>query len=253
MAFRFLDQNPVYLNASGEPCAGGFLYFFETGTTTPKNTWSDKTLSTLNANPVALDSAGRANTEIWGSGSYRIRLLEANLTQVYQRDNVDEIATGAGLPSQSGNAGKFLYTDGSNPSWSVIIQVPSPSGSAGKYLYTSDGSALSWKDRLNDVKTQSVVSSATVTPTASEDILAVTALATNITIANPTGSWNNGQGYVVRLKDNGSARTIGFGANFRAVGVTLPTTTIAGKLMYIGFIYNSADSKWDVVSLAKEA
>lgn len=253
MAFRVLDQNPVYLDNSGAPLSGGFLAFYDTGTTNPRNTWSDKALTSLNANPVPLDSAGRANTEIWGSGSYRVRLYDSGMNQVYQRDNVDELVTGSGLPTQTGNSGKFLTTNGSAASWATIIQLPSPTGSAGKYAYTADGVNISWKDRLNDIKTQTVASSATITPTASEDVLAVTALATNVTIANPTGTWVNGQGYVVRLKDNGTARTINFDTKFRAVGVTLPTTTIANKLMYIGFIYHSTDDKFDVVSLAKEA
>jgi hypothetical protein len=30
-------------------------------------------------------------------------------------------------------------------------------------------------------------------------------------------------------------------------------TTVAGKTLYLGMIYNSADSKWDVVAVAQEA
>lgn len=253
MSFRVLDQNPVYFDNAGVPLSGGKLYFYDTGTTTPRNTWSDKALSVLNANPVQLDSAGRANTEIWGSGSYRIVAEDADGNPIYTRDNVDELLTGNGLPTQTGNSGKFLTTNGSAASWGTVRQVPDPTGSIGKYVYTADGVNITWKDRLNDIKTQTVTSSATITPTASEDVLAVTALATNVTIANPTGTWANGQGYVIELMDNGSARTIGFGAKFRAVGVTLPTTTIAGKLMYIGFVYRSASDTFSVVGLAKEA
>jgi len=253
MSFRVLDQNPVYFDNAGVPLSGGKLYFYDTGTTTPRNTWSDKALSVLNANPVQLDSAGRANTEIWGSGSYRVVVADASDNPIYTRDNVDELLTGNGLPTQTGNSGKFLTTNGSAASWGDVRPVPDPTGNSGKYVYTADGVNITWKDRLNDIKTQTVASSATLTPTSAEDVLAVTALATNVTIANPTGTWANGQGYVVRLKDNGSARTIGFGAKFRAVGIILPTTTIASKTMYIGFIYNSTDDKFDVVSLAKEA
>ena len=253
MSFRVLDQNPVYLDNTGAPLSGGFLAFYDTGTTNPRNTWSDKALTSLNANPVPLDSAGRANTEIWGSGSYRVRLYDSDMNQVYQRDNVDELLTGAGIPSMTGNSGKFLTNNGSAASWGTVRQVPDPTGSSGKYVYTADGVNITWKDRLNDIKTQTITSSATITPTSSEDVLAVTALATNVTIANPTGAFFNGQGYVIELMDNGTARTINFGSKYRAVGVILPTTTIAGKLMYIGFVYRSASDTFSVVSLAKEA
>lgn len=96
-------------------------------------------------------------------------------------------------------------------------------------------------------RVQAVASSATVTPSAdNDDLVVVTAQAANLTIANPSGTPVNGQALMIRVKDNGSARTITFGAQYRAVGAALPTTTTIGKTMYIGCIYNSADTKWDV-------
>ena len=47
------------------------------------------------------------------------------------------------LPSQTGNTGEFLTTDGSATSWAVVSQVPSQTGNAGLYL-TTNGSAASW-------------------------------------------------------------------------------------------------------------
>jgi hypothetical protein len=35
--------------------------------------------------------------------------------------------------------------------------------------------------------------------------------------------------------------------------VTLPTTTVISKTLYLGMIYNSTDTKWDVVAVAQEA
>lgn len=39
----------------------------------------------------------------------------------------------------------------------------------------------------------------------------------------------------------------------RAIGVTLPTTTVINKTLYVGFLYNSTDSKWDGVLVRQEA
>jgi hypothetical protein len=51
---------------------------------------------------------------------------------------------GASLPSQAGNAGKVLTTNGTVASWgNTPAELPSQSGNAGKYLKT-DGSAVSW-------------------------------------------------------------------------------------------------------------
>ena len=99
---------------------------------------------------------------------------------------------------------------------------------------------------------QTVASNATVTATAANDLVVITAQAAGLTLANPTGTWLQGQALMYRIKDNGTARTIAFGSNFRALGITLPTTTVVSKTMYIGCIYNSTDTKWDVLSVAIE-
>ncbi len=58
-----------FTDSNGQPLAGGSVQFYEVGTTTPKATYQDQALSVPNANPVILDSAGRAT--IWGSGNFR--------------------------------------------------------------------------------------------------------------------------------------------------------------------------------------
>ena len=58
---------------------------------------------------------------------------------------------------------------------------------------------------------------------------------------------------IIRLKDNATARGLTWNAVFRAVGVTLPTTTVISKVLYVGFIYNAAETKWDCVAVAQEA
>jgi hypothetical protein len=38
-----------------------------------------------------------------------------------------------------------------------------------------------------------------------------------------------------------------------AIGVGLPATTVISKTLYLGMIFNSADTKWDVIAVAQEA
>jgi hypothetical protein len=99
---------------------------------------------------------------------------------------------------------------------------------------------------------QNISSAATITPNATDDLIAVTALAANVTIANPTSTPADGWGTVIRLKDNGTSRTIAYGTQYRAVGTSLPTATVANKNLYLGCIWNNADTKFDVVSVAQE-
>lgn len=100
---------------------------------------------------------------------------------------------------------------------------------------------------------QSVTSSATVTPTFSDDMVKVTAQAAALALANPTGTAVPGWGLAIRIKDNGTARAITYGTQYRAIGVTLPTTTVISKTLYLGCIWNSDDTKLDVVAVAQEA
>jgi hypothetical protein len=99
---------------------------------------------------------------------------------------------------------------------------------------------------------QTVTSAATVTPTASDNIVVINAQAAGLTLANPTGVWVEGQSLIIRIKDNGVARAISYDTNYRAVGVTRPTTTAANKITYLGILYNSADGKWDIIGVTTE-
>jgi hypothetical protein len=94
-------------------------------------------------------------------------------------------------------------------------------------------------------------SSSTPTPTGdASDMYTVTALAANATFAAPSGTPTNGQRLMLRIKDNGTARTLAWNAIYRAGSdVALPTTTTISKTLYVGFFYNSADSKWDLLSV----
>ena len=100
----------------------------------------------------------------------------------------------------------------------------------------------------------STASTATLTVDAnSTDFAVITAQAEGLTIAAPTGSPVQGQKLIIRIKDDGSARSISFNAIFTAIGVTLPTTTTVSKKLYIGCIYNDTDTKWDVIAIKEEA
>lgn len=89
------------------------------------------------------------------------------------------------------------------------------------------------------------------------DEYAATAQANALTISADAGTPVDGRKIIFRLKDNGTPQTLtwttGSTNSFRAVGVTLPTTTAANKTTYVGCIYNAADSRWDAVAVAQEA
>lgn len=75
----------------------------------------------------------------------------------------------------------------------------------------------------------------------------------SITINAPTSVAQDGRKRLMRFKDTGTARTITWNSIYRAVGVTLPATTSAGKTLYVGVVRNNADAKWDVIAVGLEA
>jgi hypothetical protein len=59
--WQFFDNN-------GVPLAGGLIYTYAAGTTTPQATYTSSTGGTAQANPIVLNSAGRvAVGEVWVS------------------------------------------------------------------------------------------------------------------------------------------------------------------------------------------
>jgi len=88
------------------------------------------------------------------------------------------------------------------------------------------------------------------------DIYDLTALAGNLTINADAGTPINGQKILFRIKDSGSTRTLtwttGTSKSFREIGTLLPTATTANKVVYVGGIYNSTDSRWDVIAVGQE-
>ena len=80
----------------------------------------------------------------------------------------------------------------------------------------------------------------------------LTAIA-NATTISTTGTLVSGKARLIRLKDAGVAKGLTWDAAFRAVGVTLPTTTVAGKTHYILGVDNTDDSKVDVIAVTVQA
>ena len=74
-------------DANGNPLSGGKLYTYRSGTSTPKQTYSDGD-GTANANPVVLDSEGSADVWLDDDEPYRFRLETSSGALRWQRDGV---------------------------------------------------------------------------------------------------------------------------------------------------------------------
>lgn len=136
----------------------------------------------------------------------------------------------------------------------VAIATPA----VGLVAYSTDttegafvNTSLGWQRIATLPVTTTTASTATLTPNVdAADTFTITAQAVALSVANPTGTPINGQKMIIRIEDNGTARAITWsGTQYRAsTDLALPTTTIATKTMYLGFIYNSTDTKWDLLA-----
>tara|TARA_R110002126_G_scaffold158379_1_gene305781 strand:- start:148 stop:627 length:480 start_codon:yes stop_codon:yes gene_type:complete len=81
-----------FFDANGAPLAGGKLYTYAAGTSTPLATYTDATGQTANANPVIADSRGEMS--VWLDGSlYKFILKSATDTTIWTVDNISANAS----------------------------------------------------------------------------------------------------------------------------------------------------------------
>jgi len=84
---RFINPFPQYINISGSPINGGFLKFFVTLTSTPKNVFGDSGLTQSIGNEVRLSGSGRVPA-LFLNGAYRVTLTDANGNELDSADPI---------------------------------------------------------------------------------------------------------------------------------------------------------------------
>lgn len=96
-----------YTDNNGNNLAGGKLYTYASGTSTPLATYSDQAGAVPNANPVVLNARGEA-TIFWGSAPYKVALKDASDVEIWTQDNLQASIGAADLASTAANKGASL-------------------------------------------------------------------------------------------------------------------------------------------------
>jgi hypothetical protein len=93
MTARFGNLGTQYFTDDSVVLGGGSVTFYEPGTTTLKNTYSDSAQSILNTNPVLLDAAGRL-PNVFFSGLAKAVLKDSDGEIIQTRDPVGDFSAG---------------------------------------------------------------------------------------------------------------------------------------------------------------
>lgn len=112
-----------FFDASGNPLAGGKLYTYASGTTTPLTTYTDYTGNSANTNPIILDSRGEAS--VWlGTSLYTMVLRSATNVPIWTQDGINgpDQATLAVLAASGGSA-LIGYSPGGTGSVTTTVQA----------------------------------------------------------------------------------------------------------------------------------
>jgi len=93
MATGTIIPSPVFtgLDANGNPLSGGKLHTYTAGTTTAQTTYSDVNLTVANANPIILDSSGRATVFVTTGSSFKYVLTDSADVTLWTADNIGAV------------------------------------------------------------------------------------------------------------------------------------------------------------------
>jgi len=181
-----LSPSPKFVGLSdaGVPLSAGLLYSYAAGTSTPATTYSDSALLVPNANPIVLDSAGRATVYL-SATSYKFVLKNSAGTTIYSQDNVAAVNAGS-----SGLGEVFDFGGQSN---SPITATSYAAGATfdklhpGTAVFYEDSANLSGTYKLQVTGLQDVAGTLTVAIVDLDDGAPDTPLAT-ATITSLTGA-----------------------------------------------------------------
>jgi len=101
MAQLFHLSGQTLVDGNGAPYALAKAYFYETGTTTPKTTYSNAGLTSSNTNPVVADANGRFPDIYLIAGRYKVALTTSADVAIDTLDPVDgtsQLITAASAP-----------------------------------------------------------------------------------------------------------------------------------------------------------
>lgn len=232
------------------PLAGGKVFTYVAGTSTPLGTFTDSSGTVPNANPVILDANGEAAIYLGPNLAYKINLTDASNVQIqgYPVDNIlgDDINLRANLASTVPPFGATLVGFNGHTVAQELEQLNQP---ATNQFFTTNGAII---QRLND---RVFIGGATVCsgdfPQTTNDWLSAFYDANGYAL----GYTLNGQLVVLSSESGASAEMViggvqsehfvsngAFGAGFYGIGINNNPTFASGVNAFYGEAHNLLSS-----------
>lgn len=197
----------------------------------------------LNAPAYAIYDSQLASQQIISNNSIYLGSTSTGLVAIYTYYGNGIITNnfiykGAiGVEIASTSTGAFV---GSNVTSSTTTPLSNSSTSTVFGIDSSSAQILTNKSIIKRV-TALTVSGSTYTPDVdTTDIATISSPTAAFTIANPTGTFNDGQQLTVRILSGTTAYGITWGTEYISSGIaTLPTTGVASKTITMGFQYDA--------------
>ena len=219
-----------------------------TGATTISGTTTLSSTVTMSGTTTNIDigTSQTSGTLILG-GTAQTGAITLGRSTVNQTTNIQAGATA------SGNTKTINIGTGGLAGSTTSISIGSTAGTSTTTVNGNFAAGTINSTRINP-RVSSAASAASITPDVSAfDMYALTAQAATLTINAPTGTPLDGNKLIFRILDNGTARTLTWNATYTAIGALIPTVTTASKILYVGCIYNAANTRWDVISVTVQA
>jgi len=103
-----------FLDNTGQPLAGGLLYTYQAGSSTPLTSYTDVNGLIPNANPIVIGTDGRLPSELWFQAGYNYKLVlkdsSGNLIATY--DNIYGIIGSIPVAPSSFTTGMIMLWSG---------------------------------------------------------------------------------------------------------------------------------------------
>lgn len=245
MTLLLPNAQQQFCDGNGIPLAGGFVYTYAVGTTTPVTTYSDYLQTVPNTNPIVLDGNGRC--QLWATGAIQQLVTDQYGNQIWNQVTSDGSINPASQFAPISGSVYYAPATGS-PNYAPIsgsTYYAASNGNASNTFLAANATAANMVATLGQVQAQGYNFS----------IDSGTTNALVGTLSPAIGGYTDGEEVLIRvLNTNTGAATL----NVNGVGaasIALPTGVglvggelVAGKTAL--FVWQAVSSTWLLVNSA---